>query len=271
MFVNKETDPDTGNYKWIFQAPGGGTKMGSGIGNLDDYIQGTVKKNTPTTSTPVVKAKAIGHELKKEDLKKISDKLGSNPGGVYEDKDGKQYYLKEPPSIDHTRNELLAAALMSAAGGSTLSYHPVMAGDKLEIATDYNKLDKSNLWQLTADELKQARSDFAINAWLANWDAVGLQGDNIGVINGKAVNLDLGGALKYRAQGSPKPPLSANPSEWETMRNPSTNAKSAELYKPMTPEELKASADKLKAISDDEIRALVTEHGPGDALDRENL
>jgi hypothetical protein len=110
---------------------------------------------------------------------------------VYEDKDGKQYYLKEPPSIDHTRNELLAAALMSAAGGSTLSYHPVMAGDKLEIATDYNKLDKSNLWQLTADELKQARSDFAINAWLANWDAVGLQGDNIGVINGKAVNLDL--------------------------------------------------------------------------------
>jgi hypothetical protein len=44
MFVNKEADPDTGNYKWIFQVPGGGTKMGNGIANLDDYIQGTVKK-----------------------------------------------------------------------------------------------------------------------------------------------------------------------------------------------------------------------------------
>ena len=67
-------------------------------------------------------------------------------------------------------------------------------------------------------------SVFAVHAWLANWDAVGIDGSNVGTTGGKPVNLDLGGSLLYRAQGQPKgDKFDAKASEWTSLRSPSTN------------------------------------------------
>ncbi len=52
--------------------------------------------------------------------------------------------------------------------------------------------------------LAEARKGFAMDAWLANWDAAGLDLDNMLVVKGKVYRIDAGGALRYRAQGGLK-------------------------------------------------------------------
>jgi 8-oxo-dGTP pyrophosphatase MutT (NUDIX family) len=200
--------------------------------------------------------KAVGHSLHMSDLTKISDKKGSNPGGIYENLEGKKYYVKHLKTAQHVANELLAADLLAKAGGGTLKYHAVH-GDgpfKNSIGTDYENLQKDNVEKLSLNEKKQAQSDFALNAWLANWDAAGTGGDNVGVLNGKALTLDVGGALLYRAMGDPKGSAFGNdPTEWSTLRDPAKNYDAHKLYGDMTNEELKASVDKLNNITNKDI------------------
>jgi 8-oxo-dGTP pyrophosphatase MutT (NUDIX family) len=200
--------------------------------------------------------KAVGHSLHMSDLTKISDKKGSNPGGIYENLEGKKYYVKHLKTAQHVANELLAADLLAKGGGGTLKYHAVH-GDgpfKNSIGTDYENLQKDNVSKLSLSEKKQAQSDFALNAWLANWDAAGTGGDNVGILNGKALTLDVGGALLYRAMGDPKGSAFGNdPTEWNTLRDPAKNYDAHKLYGDMTNEELKASVDKLNNITNKDI------------------
>jgi ADP-ribosyltransferase exoenzyme len=51
---------------------------------------------------------------------------------------------------------------------------------------------------------RQLQQHFALDALLANWDVIGLVGDNILVRDGIAYRVDNGGALRYRAMGEPK-------------------------------------------------------------------
>jgi 8-oxo-dGTP pyrophosphatase MutT (NUDIX family) len=200
--------------------------------------------------------KAVGHSLHMSDLTKVGNKKGSNPGGIYENLEGKKYYVKHLKSPQHVANELLAAELLSKAGGGTLKYHAVH-GDgpfKNSVGTDYENLQKDNVSKLSLNEMQQAQSDFALNAWLANWDAAGTGGDNVGVLNGKAITLDVGGALLYRAMGDPKGSAFGNdPTEWNTLRDPAKNYDAYQLYGSMTNEELKASVDKLNNITNKDI------------------
>jgi 8-oxo-dGTP pyrophosphatase MutT (NUDIX family) len=199
--------------------------------------------------------KAIGRPIELSGLTKIGEQMGSNPGGTYQSPSGKKYYVKIPKTSDHASNELLAAELMSKAGGGTFKYHAINGADgKINVGTELEALQKKNISELSPAERKKAQSDFAINAWLGNWDAAGLTGDNIGMLNGKAINLDLGGALLYRAQGEPKGAAFANGvTEWTTLRDPAQNASAAKLYGDMTPQQLIESADKLKKITNQDI------------------
>lgn len=222
------------------------------------------KSGGPTTSAKVSKPKpAVGAPLKLSDLKQVGPKLGSNEGGTYEDKDGVRFYVKLPQSDDHARNELLAASLYRLAGGSVLDYHAV-EGEKLGVGTRLVPLEVSNVSALSPEQRKEAQRDFAIHAWLANWDAVGIDGSNVGTTGGKPVNLDLGGSLLYRAQGQPKgDKFDAKASEWTSLRSPSVNPKAAQLFQGMTPGQLMESANRLKAFGNDAVEKLVYEHGPG--------
>jgi hypothetical protein len=142
----------------------------------------------------------IGEELDASSLKKVGEQMGSNPGGVFEDDAGKKFYVKKGKSKEHVRNEMIAAALYDLAGTPTLQYRPVKGGT--HVATEIEKLSKDNASKLSKAEKSEAARDFAVHAWLANWDAVGLGGDNLGTIKGVPTALDLGGALEYRAQGA---------------------------------------------------------------------
>jgi hypothetical protein len=265
LYVSKKLGIGGGDYSWVYQSSTGIThKSGNNLNSLKEYLN--TLASVGKVELPPQK-KAIGETLNQSDLTKVGKQLGSNPGGTYEDKDGNKYYLKEPKSVDHSRNELLAAALMRAAGGNTLDYHPVVDGDKLNIATKLVPLEASNVNQLEGYQRLAAKNDFALQAWIGNWDATGIDGSNIGVVGGKVTNLDLGGSLRYRAQGGTKQ-LLQDASEWETLRDPAKNAAAAGLYGDMTPAQLSASANRLKLVSNDTIRDLVQEWGPSNSDDK---
>jgi len=197
--------------------------------------------------------------LDMDKAQKIGPRLGSNPGGVYEI-NGKQYYIKTGKSADHVRNELTAVDLARAAGVNTLNYVPVKGGN--HVASEFEKLTKDNIDQFDAKEKAQARGNFVAHAWLANWDAAGLENDNMGTRNGRVIALDMGGALDYRAQGGPKGPnFGTKVGELETMRDSKRNPENARLFKPMTDTELRRSAEKVTRITDQRIRDIVAKHG----------
>jgi ADP-ribose pyrophosphatase YjhB (NUDIX family) len=232
---------------------------------VDDFITSPAKAAVKSTGPG-----SIGPKLSMTGWKRVGPQMGSNPGGVYQAPDGQKYYFKKQKSDDHARNELLAAALFQKAGGRTFQYHPIADDDdpdKLNTATRMQELAKDNIDQLDAEERKAAQQDFALHAWLANWDAAGLGGDNIGVDeHGNVIPLDFGGSLLYRAQGSPKGgAFNDKASEWDTLRDPGMNPDSADLYGDMTDADLRRSAERLQGISDGDIRDLVAQWGPRNA------
>lgn len=207
----------------------------------------------------------IGSPISTSSMKKVGGQKGSNPGGVYEDADGKQFYVKKGKSKDHVKNEMIAAALYDLAGTPTLKYRPV-EGDE-HIATEMAKLDKDNVSKLSDEERKEAARDFAVHAWLGNWDAVGLGGDNLGTVKGTPTALDLGGALEYRAQGAPKgKAFGTSVGELDTLRDAKINKDAAGVFGDMTPAEMRKSARFVTGLSDDRIRKTVEKMGGDKAL-----
>jgi hypothetical protein len=206
---------------------------------------------------------SVGEAIDVSKLKKISEKKGSNPGGVFEDPDtGKQYYVKTPQSVDHARNELLAAKLYQLAGAPTLNYHDNVADGK--VVTEMANLGASNIDQLTSAQKAKARLDFATHAWLANWDATGLSNDNIGADeNGDHINLDVGGSLAYRAQGGEKGNLFGNSvGEWDSLRDKNgKNPKAAAFFGDMSKEDLVISASAVAQVTDAQIAKAIMDAG----------
>lgn len=258
------TNGDKGNLiviegkKWGFTDSAGTMANGEDLESLYKHIVGLP---TPTKKVQTDK-------IKLADLKKVSSQKGSNPGGVYENDTGDKFYVKHLQSPDHVKNERLAAALYKIAGSGTLDYVDV-DDDPKSIASKLATLKADNVSQLSESQKQQARQDFAIHAWLANWDAVGLSGDNLGCteVGGRPVNLDLGGSLAYRAQGSPKgDAFGESVNEWDTLRDPVKNASSAALFGSMSKEDMKKSADRLSAITASQINDAVKKAGyEGDA------
>jgi phage-related protein (TIGR01555 family) len=207
----------------------------------------------------------IGAPLDASKLTKVGAQMGSNPGGVFEDADGKRFYVKKGKSPAHVRNEMVAAALYGLAGSPTLKYRPVEGGGS--IATEMSKLSKDNVSKLSKEERREAQREFAVHAWLGNWDAVGLGGDNIGTVGGVPTALDLGGALEYRAQGGPKgKAFGDSVGELDSLRDPAVNGDSAGLFGKMTPGQLRESARLVTGIPDDRIRETVKAAGGDDKL-----
>lgn len=228
---------------------------------------GVVSNPTPPPP-PAQAASTAGHGKEPIDLdymKKVGGQLGSNPGAVYQSKDGKKYYVKDSKSPDHAATEILAANLYNLAGSPTLNYVPVEGGGK--VATEWQEPTKKSAKEFTTDERKEAQMNFATHAWLANWDAAGLTFDNQAIINGKPTTVDVGGALTYRAQGEPKgDAFGDKANDWDTLRDPSINPQNAELFGGMTDAQLIQSAERVTAVTNDQIKQAVADAGLPEAM-----
>ena len=201
---------------------------------------------------------------------------GSNPGAMYVDDSGK-WLVKGSNASNATprsHNEVLASKLMAAAGVGAPEMKLVdlqgTHGGGIGVASKWIEggvaFDKSN-----PAHISLAQQDFAVHAWLANYDAIGMDFDNTQIINGKAANIDPGGALLYRAQGAPKMDFGNEVTEFDSLRKPvqgvPVNHSAHAVYGSMTASQIAESAKKVAAISDETIKKLVSTYAP-DTVDK---
>ena len=79
-------------------------------------------KELPTSPKPAEASKLHPNAVDVSKWKKVGPQLGSNPGGTYEDENGKKWYVKESKSDDHAKNEVLAGKLYELAGSPVVDY-----------------------------------------------------------------------------------------------------------------------------------------------------
>jgi hypothetical protein len=205
-------------------------------------------------------------------FEQIGPQKGSNPGGLYKDQFGKKWYIKFPETEDHAQNELLASQLYKMAGIAAPNLKLVSKDGKVGIASEFiDDLHAGSGKQLAG--AAGAKQGFMADAWLANWDVTGLANDNMLLDKeGKAVRVDVGGALLYRAQGAPKgSAFGDSVSEIETLADPSKNPNSAAVFNGMTKEELDKSAIAVLSIPDSVILKAVEMWGPGGPAEKVKL
>lgn len=205
-------------------------------------------------------------------LVKVGGQSGSNPGGLYKDPDtGRTWYIKHP-SQDRAEYETLAGKLYQAAGVDVPDMQTIDFNGKPSIASriiDGLSTDRS---ALLTGKVSGANDNFLVDAWLANWDVVGLGYDNLLVKAGRAVRIDTGGALKYRAQGSVKQQWGDDVIEIDSLRDPAINPQSAAVFASVTDAQMLSAARRIAAIDEDQIRAMVNSNlTVADAAERAQL
>lgn len=223
---------------------------------------------------PSVEVKTAG--LNFEDMALYKGQAGSNKGGYYSNVNNpaERYYIKTPANEEIARNEMLASKLYQAAGTEVPNIQYIMVDGKKSIASSIIDGVENNSKILTSGKLRAGiYDDFVVDAWLANWDVVGLGYDNLLIKDGvRAVRIDVGGSLRFRAQGGAKgKDFGKEVLELTSLRNPNTNHQSASIFKNITQAELETGVKKVLSISDDTIKKLVDEFGPESTIEKDKL
>lgn len=200
-------------------------------------------------------------ELK--DLRQIGDLGGSTGALLYESwKTGKKYVLKRGGSEGHIREEALADNLYGVMGcgvPESRLYESDEGPVKVAVYLENAKSLYDAYYEGDEIEKKRLRDEiskgFVLDAFLGNFDVVGLDRDNILVgEDGKVYRVDNGGSLRYRAMGKLKndnPDLSrkswnASPIALWTLRDFKRNRNCAEIFKDLDIYEI---AEQIKSSS----------------------
>ena len=229
---------------------------------LDDFTPADTGTKNSLVTVDTIKQEQDGI-LDLSNWKKVGGQKGSNPGGTYENPEtGEQVYVKTPKSQLHGENERLASALYDAAGissakvlkgkladGTEVTYSPMIEGSSPDLKKKLK--DKAYMARL--------QQGFAIDALLANWDVIGLDYDNVVTDkNGEPVRVDPGGALLFRAQGSPKGgAFGEDVPELDAFTDKTSSRPSAKVFSQMTDEQKLESAKVLQNLSPSQIEELV--------------
>lgn len=211
--------------------------------------------------------------LSMRNMVKYADQEGSNAGGFFTDQTtGTKYYIKEPASADIAQNELLASKLYAAAGVEVPELTLWTENGVTRIASKIVDGVSKNRAALTSGFVAGAHDNFVVDAWLGNWDVVGLNYDNLLLNGGRAIRIDVGGSLRYRAQGGLKGAAWGDDvGELDSLLDPRTNAQSASVFGSVTQDQRLAGARKVLSVSDSQIERLVKEYGPSDSVEAEKL
>uniref|UniRef100_A0AAU6W243 Uncharacterized protein n=1 Tax=Pseudomonas phage Touem01 TaxID=3138548 RepID=A0AAU6W243_9VIRU len=255
-----------------------GSMAASAAANVYDYIESlksavgpakkaTKPKPTATTSAPHADQNVIPAM---DDWKQVGPQAGSNPGGKYTDADGTEWYCKFPADADVAKSEVLAAKLYAAAGIAGQDAMLVTKDGKLGIASKWQEVKKATPSELA--NVDGVASGFATDAWLGNWDVVGMEFDNLQVdaATGKAMRVDAGGSLQYRAQGGKKA-FGNVVSELDSLRDKAINPQAAKVFGHLSNADITAGVAKVLKVSDAQIYALVNTYGPGDSAHKKAL
>lgn len=207
-------------------------------------------------------------------LSQIGPQKGSNPGGLFQDtKTGEKFYVKWFDSPERARNELLTGKLYELLGADT----PELAvfdwpDGRVALSSRWKDGLKGKLPPSTISNAEGAYEFFAADAWLANWDVVGAEFDNLVLSGTKAFRVDVGGGLRFRAQGSPKGAAFGDEvNEIDTLRGGNRNAQAVAVFRDIPDDAVLASVRRVLKPSDDQIRQLVEAFGPEGKAERDAL
>ena len=240
-----------------------------------------------------------------QDFTKITDKLGSNPGGIYK-KDNQRYYLKFPQSIsrskDIAQNEVLASKLYNIATLKAPDLFLVKDGkghfgSGSKIFDSFISMKDSIADQKTSfsywQNLEGVVDGIAIDAWLSNWDVAGGKFDNIGeYINSsnnknEALRVDVGASLNFSSRGFPKNDrFTDDVREWDIFnsrtghsnhpandnhKNHPMIVNAQKLFSNINKSQLQRAIQRLEDVNIQEIKILVFRHGPGGDTEKQAL
>lgn len=196
---------------------------------------------------------------------------GGTPGALYQDTaTGQKWLVKFNGSADAVQNEVLASKLYNLAGVEAPDLHAITIDGQPALASRI--ID--GITEVPAKVLASTPSvtdGFAIDAWLANWDVAGLNFDNVVLVQGRALRIDVGGALRYRAVGGLKgSAFGRTVGEIDSLRD-GTNAQARQVFGAMSTADVERSVERVLAIADADIRTVVARYGPPDADERQAL
>ncbi|MBO0732375.1 MAG: hypothetical protein J2P57_24145, partial [Acidimicrobiaceae bacterium] len=203
--------------------------------------------------------------------RKISGQRGSNAGGTYRAPDGTEYYVKQSPTREHARSEVLTAVLARLTGTDTAEVRLViLPGGRLGVASKIRPGAGHDFNERVHNPRYRARvhAGFAPAAWLANWDVVA-HGENTLTDGDEPFWVDLGGGLLFRAQGKAKgAKFGAVVTEWDVLRGLTSphdpqarNPDAASVFGDITDAAMKASAQHVLGVSPAQIDAAVAAAG----------
>jgi hypothetical protein len=225
------------------------------IEDVHDGGQKLPTQSFPSNTTMANEDKKFsdGTKIYDDDLEEISGKKGSNEGGLYKDKHLQTFHYVKWPGEDRAKVEALANRLYTEAGVPVPSARIIQFQGKTAIMSDWiDGVKPMTFTEMAAHP--DVKRNFVVDAWLANWDAVGMNADNIVLgPEGTAYRIDPGGSLVYRAQGKIKDYPADSVLELETMRQTSTAPQAAQVFKNLTATELKAGAKKVSLVTDQQI------------------
>ncbi len=209
--------------------------------------------------------------------RQIGGQGGSNPGGTFVDENGNEYYVKVGRSQSHAENEVLAGAFYERLGvsaartklgdkdGETRIVSPMIPGATADLGSKRSD----------PEYVKKLQDGFVVDAWLSNWDVVGLVYDNVVTDSeGNPVRVDHGGALTYRARGKEKGAAFSNDvNEIDTFRDPDLNPQSADIFGNVTDEQIISQVKQLAELQPEEIdaivRSLISDKAEADKLSKQ--
>lgn len=196
---------------------------------------------------------------KKWDLTKVSGRLGSNEGGWYEKPTGERFYVKFYENPSQGQAEFVANAIYEKLGIKAVRSEIIQLDGREAIASPAvsGATPASMEAQMGSEDV---RKGFVADAFLANWDVVGLAYDNIVQSGDGFYRIDNGGSLIFRAQGGGKAYSPDSIPELKSMLVPGRPA--GEVFAGMTEEEIGRQARELVGkLSPEDIRAIVDESG----------
>lgn len=158
-------------------------------------------------------------DLKDITTRRLTDQLGSNPGGFYEGADGKKRYVKFYLNPLQANAEHLASEIYGELAPET---HLFPYEEGVAFASDYvPSQGHIGLNPSRQRAKKMFETGFVPDVLLSNHDVIGLSGDNVVVDENENLHrIDNGGSLMFRAQGGEKPEhVLDNLGEWDSFRN----------------------------------------------------
>lgn len=204
---------------------------------------------------------------KKWDLTKVSGQLGSNEGGWYEKPNGERFYVKFYENPSQGQAEFVANAVYAKLGIKAVRSEIIQLDGREAIASPAvpEATPASREAQGGSEDVQKG---FVADAFLANWDVVGLVYDNIVQGEDGFYRIDNGGSLIFRAQGGDKAYSPDSIPELQSMRVP--GRPTGEVFAGITEDEIgKQARELVSKLSPEDIRAIVDESGlEGEDRDR---